>query len=146
MSGEDSTSHAKEHEQRLKAVLDFAAECDFEEGHTLQVTKLALDIFDQLQEPLGMDDEDLPLQSMTDLAQLEGKATGLVTNSFIYDATPMAFAVHEADRGSFPSIVEQLIARERSRYEFCNHCFALISVGSAHRCWHRPARCLHRSQ
>jgi exopolyphosphatase/guanosine-5'-triphosphate,3'-diphosphate pyrophosphatase len=46
------------HERRLKAVLDFAKRCDFERGHTLQVTKLALDMFDQLQDPLGMDDAD----------------------------------------------------------------------------------------
>ena len=58
MSGDNATSHAEEHERRLKAVMDFATRSDFERGHTLQVTKLALDMFDQLQAPLGMDDED----------------------------------------------------------------------------------------
>jgi len=52
-----------------------------------------------------------PLTSVLDLAQERGYATGLVTTSYLYDATPMAFAVHVDNRALYEDVVVQLLER-----------------------------------
>jgi len=44
-----SDSEANEENERLKAVLKLAENCEYEEGHTHQVNRLALLLFDELQ-------------------------------------------------------------------------------------------------
>lgn len=60
---------------------------------------------------LSLGDDGARLPSALDLAQQQGKAVGLVTTSFLYDASPMAFAVHVASRNAHQDIVEQLVTR-----------------------------------
>jgi alkaline phosphatase len=38
-----------------------------------------------------------------------GKATGLITTSYFFDASPAAFAAHQSSRGSYPAIVRQML-------------------------------------
>jgi alkaline phosphatase len=61
---------------------------------------------------LGLDGAGEPVPSVLDLAQEQGKAVGLVTTSYLYDASPMAFAVHSPDRFANNGIIEQLFSRE----------------------------------
>lgn len=60
---------------------------------------------------LGLSPDGEELTSVLDLAQQRGYATGLVTTSYLYDATPMAFAVHVDSRSLYDDIIVQLIER-----------------------------------
>lgn len=60
---------------------------------------------------LALDDHGAELLSVLDLAQQAGKAVGLVTTSYLYDASPMAFAVHVSSRSAYSDITDQLMAR-----------------------------------
>jgi alkaline phosphatase len=61
---------------------------------------------------LGVDPQGHPLTTLLELAEGQGRATGLVTTSFFGDATPAAFAVHTARRDQVADIVHQLLASD----------------------------------
>ncbi len=52
-----------------------------------------------------------PMPSVLDLAQKNGRATGLVTTSYLHDATPMSFAIVAADRFAEDSVIGALLRR-----------------------------------
>ena len=58
---------------------------------------------------LGVDGEGRPLRSLLQAAQDTGKATGLLTDSYFFDATPAAFAVHSEDRRDYPDVIRQFL-------------------------------------
>jgi alkaline phosphatase len=47
---------------------------------------------------LSVDSEGKPVETLLELAEKKGKASGLVTTAYFWDATPAAFAAHAADR------------------------------------------------
>ncbi|MCG8422095.1 MAG: alkaline phosphatase [Proteobacteria bacterium] len=49
------------------------------------------------------------LDTVLETARAQGKAVGLVTTSYLYDASPMAFAVHVEARGMYSAVVDQLL-------------------------------------
>jgi alkaline phosphatase len=51
----------------------------------------------------------VPLATVLEGAQLEGKATGLIATSEISHATPAVFAAHVDDRGNYHDIIEQMV-------------------------------------
>lgn len=61
---------------------------------------------------LGVDPQGHPRTTLVELAARQGRATGLVTTSFICDATPAAFAVHTSRREAVEDIVHQLLDSE----------------------------------
>ncbi|NMO17033.1 alkaline phosphatase [Pyxidicoccus fallax] len=61
---------------------------------------------------LSVDAEGRPLPTLLELAEGQGRATGLVTTTFFGDATPAAFAVHTARREQVTGIVDQLLASQ----------------------------------
>lgn len=50
-----------------------------------------------------------PIANLTELAQLEGKATGLIATSYSYDATPAAFSAHAKSRSDSDTIISQML-------------------------------------
>lgn len=56
---------------------------------------------------VSVDVEGEPLQSAFELATKRGWHTGIVTDSYIWDATPAAFTTHAVDRGDAASILRQ---------------------------------------
>ncbi|MET0385408.1 MAG: alkaline phosphatase [Polyangiales bacterium] len=50
-----------------------------------------------------------PLESVLERCQQAGKATGLVTTSNFFDASPAAFGAHQASRTLYEAIAEQLL-------------------------------------
>jgi len=54
--------------------------------------------------PAGM-----PFETVLELAQRAGKATGLVTTSMFFDASPAAFASHQQSRSSYPQIAVEIL-------------------------------------
>ncbi|MCX7748158.1 MAG: alkaline phosphatase [Clostridia bacterium] len=58
---------------------------------------------------LGVDSALLPRASMVEAAQLEGKATGLISTSEFMHATPAAFGSHEENRRNYASVAEQML-------------------------------------
>jgi alkaline phosphatase len=62
---------------------------------------------------LGLSPDDEALETLLELAQRNGKQVGLVTNSYVIDASPMAFATHVPLRSAWPDIVEQLLTHTR---------------------------------
>jgi alkaline phosphatase len=60
---------------------------------------------------LALGDDGTALRSVLDLAQSADKAVGLVTTSYLYDASAMAFAVHVSSRADYREITDQLLAR-----------------------------------
>jgi alkaline phosphatase len=58
---------------------------------------------------LGLDPDGQSHQTVAELARAEGKSIGLVTTSFIYDASPMAWVVHHSDRDDYSAILDQLL-------------------------------------
>ncbi len=48
-----------------------------------------------------------PYKTVLELAKARGMATGLVSTSYITDATPAAFSAHSATRGAYADIAEQ---------------------------------------
>ena len=59
---------------------------------------------------VGVDPQGRPLATVLERAQAAGKATGLVTTSFLADATPAAFAAHVPDRDDTTTIAAQILA------------------------------------
>jgi alkaline phosphatase len=53
------------------------------------------------------------LESVLELCQRAGKATGLVTTSYFYDASPSAFAVHQRSRGLYREIAQEMLGVTR---------------------------------
>jgi alkaline phosphatase len=51
-----------------------------------------------------------PLETVLEVCKRAGKATGLVTTSFFFDASPAAFAVHQGSREDYAPIVQQMLA------------------------------------
>jgi alkaline phosphatase len=50
-----------------------------------------------------------PLTTVLEAAESAGKATGVVTTAYFYDATPAAFAAHAKHRDQYAEIVGQMI-------------------------------------
>ena len=57
---------------------------------------------------VGVDTLSQPVQNFSELARSEGKAIGLVTTSFAYDASPMSFLVHVESRDNHGLILTEL--------------------------------------
>lgn len=49
-----------------------------------------------------------PVANILELAQLEGKSTGVIATSYEYDATPAAFVAHTGNRENYSEIIEQM--------------------------------------
>ena len=60
-------------------------------------------------EMLSMSPAGVPLATVLERAEAEGKATGLVTTTAFYDATPAAFAAHSMHRRKYGEIVPQIL-------------------------------------
>lgn len=56
---------------------------------------------------LGIDAEERPRRTLVEAAQERGMATALVTDSYLWDATPAAFLTH-AKRRDYPRVIEQM--------------------------------------
>ncbi len=87
-------------DERLEAVLDLAQSCDYEASHTHQVTRLALQLFDELQALHGLGDrERFWLQCgalLHDIGWIEGQAKHHKTSlRLILDAPHLPFDPHE---------------------------------------------------
>jgi alkaline phosphatase len=50
-----------------------------------------------------------PLETLLELCKRGGKATGVVTTSYFFDASPAAFAAHRASRGDYEQIARQML-------------------------------------
>lgn len=61
---------------------------------------------------IGMDDKGNVLENIFEQAQKQGYASGLVTDSYFWDATPAAFAAHTRSRDNSRDIMEQMAAGE----------------------------------
>ena len=57
----------------------------------------------------GVDTEYRPIANILELAELEGKATGLISTSYQYDATPAAFSGHTKSRKDYSDLVSQML-------------------------------------
>ena len=62
---------------------------------------------------VGIDAEENPVPSVLEGARRAGKATGLVTNSQVTDATPASFGAHIADRDKQSEIARQYIEESK---------------------------------
>jgi alkaline phosphatase len=51
-----------------------------------------------------------PLETVLEVCKRAGKATGLVTTSFFFDASPAAFASHQASRSNHVAIVHDMLS------------------------------------
>lgn len=74
---------------------------------------------------LSVDVEGRPLSTVLEAARNRGMATGLVTDSYLWDATPAAFAVHAASRRDYARVAAQM-SRSGARILFgesCPWCF-----------------------
>jgi alkaline phosphatase len=49
------------------------------------------------------------LETVLEVAERAGKATGIVTTSYFWDGTPAAFAAHVPDRGQSVAIIDQML-------------------------------------
>jgi alkaline phosphatase len=59
---------------------------------------------------VSVDGDGLPLRTVAEAALERGMAVGVVTDSYLWDATPAAFLSHAATRSERDGIVEQMIA------------------------------------
>ena len=57
---------------------------------------------------MGVNPNYKPVANILELAQLEGKSTGIIATSYEYDATPAAFASHTNNRENYSEIIEQM--------------------------------------
>jgi alkaline phosphatase len=62
---------------------------------------------------LSIGPRDEALETVLELAMAEGKSAGLVTNSIVTDASPMAWAVHIPDRDLHREIATELLSETR---------------------------------
>jgi alkaline phosphatase len=58
---------------------------------------------------IGMDPDHVAHQTVLELAEARGLATGLVTTALLADATPAAFAAHDPDRAHLRAIAGQMV-------------------------------------
>jgi alkaline phosphatase len=58
---------------------------------------------------IGMDPDHVAHQTVLELAEARGLATGLVTTTLLADATPAAFAAHDPDRTHLRAIAGQMM-------------------------------------
>lgn len=58
---------------------------------------------------ISMDRSGRPLETALEVAEKTGRATGLVTTTNFWDATPAAFAAHAANRGETDTIIDQML-------------------------------------
>ncbi|MEE8525566.1 MAG: alkaline phosphatase, partial [Thermoanaerobaculia bacterium] len=75
---------------------------------------------------LSVDLEGRPLPTVLEAARDRGMVTGLVTDSYLWDATPAAFAVHTHSRRDYAQVAAQM-SRSGARILFgeaCPWCFA----------------------
>lgn len=61
---------------------------------------------------IGMDDKSNVVENIFEKAQKQGYASGIVTDSYFWDATPAAFAAHTKSRDNSRDIMEQMAAGE----------------------------------
>ncbi|RPI62857.1 MAG: alkaline phosphatase [Planctomycetaceae bacterium] len=59
---------------------------------------------------LSMDEDGKPMPTVLEYYQSKGKRTGLVTTSYLCDATPAAFAAHVGKRAELSDVARQLLA------------------------------------
>ncbi len=60
---------------------------------------------------IGVTPDTVPVPTILEMAQDQGKATGLVATARINHATPAAFAAHVAHRGMYSEIADQMLER-----------------------------------
>lgn len=60
---------------------------------------------------IGVNGDTVPGESVTDLAQARGWATGVMTTTSVVDATPAAFSAHVPSRRQYGEIARQMVAR-----------------------------------
>lgn len=60
-------------------------------------------------EMLGVDPSGTPHQTLLELAESEGRSTGLVTTAAFYDATPASFAAHSLHRKRYPEVIAGML-------------------------------------
>jgi alkaline phosphatase len=58
---------------------------------------------------VGLDPDGAELETIADLAKAAGKSVGIVTNSFLYDASPAAFYAHTDNRDDHDAILTALV-------------------------------------
>jgi alkaline phosphatase len=58
---------------------------------------------------VGLDAAGKKVTTALEIAETTGRATGLVTTADFFDATPAAFAAHEASRYSYESLARQML-------------------------------------
>ena len=63
-------------------------------------------------EALAIDPKGKPLETLLEIAEKRGKATGLVTTAAFFDATVAAFAAHSDHRRNYADILGQIVTRE----------------------------------
>jgi alkaline phosphatase len=61
---------------------------------------------------IGIDTEGEPLRNIFELASEHGYTTGIITDSYIWDGTPAAFAAHIRNEDDARSIMKQMAASE----------------------------------
>lgn len=54
-----------------------------------------------------------PLETVLELCRRAGKATGLVTTSYFFDASPAAFAAHQHSRANYAEIIREMLSITR---------------------------------
>lgn len=57
---------------------------------------------------IGITSNGKPIANILELAQLEGKSTGVIATSYQYDATPSSFLAHNSTRSNNDALIEQL--------------------------------------
>ena len=57
---------------------------------------------------IGINKNYKPMASILELAEMEGKSTGVVVTCYQYDATPSAFLAHTENRSNYETIIEQM--------------------------------------
>ena len=60
---------------------------------------------------VGVGPDSLPRETALEAAMARGKAAGLVTTTWVVDATPAAFGAHHVSRGAFTQIMQQMAAQ-----------------------------------
>lgn len=61
---------------------------------------------------IGMDDKGNVVENIFERAEKKGYASGIVTDSYFWDATPAAFAAHTRSRDNSRDIMEQMVEGE----------------------------------
>jgi alkaline phosphatase len=59
---------------------------------------------------LAVDPQGRPLRTLFEAAREAGLSTGLVTDTYFFDATPAAFVAHSEDRRDYPDVIRKMIA------------------------------------